>query len=50
MSLHDGRMIAHTPGDTIDNINIDDLDLAVRMMWAALEPLARGTEGEYVGE
>jgi hypothetical protein len=50
MSLHDERMVAHTPGDTIGNINIDDLDLAGRMIWAALEPLARGTEAEYVDE
>jgi len=34
----------HTPADTIDGILVDDLEVAAALMWAVLEPLARGTE------
>ena len=38
----------HTPADTIDGILIEDLEAAARLVWAALEPLARGEEGAYL--
>jgi hypothetical protein len=34
----------HTPADTIDGILTDDLEVAATLMWALLEPLAKGTE------
>jgi aminopeptidase YwaD len=34
----------HTPADTIDGILVDDLEVAATLMWAVLEPLAKGTE------
>ncbi|MBW2276687.1 MAG: M20/M25/M40 family metallo-hydrolase [Deltaproteobacteria bacterium] len=39
----------HTPLDTIDKIVMDDLDAAVRLGWATLEPLATGTEDDFLG-
>ena len=38
----------HTPEDTIDNILIDDLEAAARILWATLEPLAAGEEDLYL--
>jgi hypothetical protein len=37
----------HTPGDTIDGISLEVLQGSVELMWAALVPLALGTEDEY---
>jgi len=37
----------HTPEDTIDNILIDDLESAARILWATLQPLATGTEEQF---
>jgi aminopeptidase YwaD len=39
----------HTPQDTIDGISLDALRPTIELMWAALEPLALGTEGDYQG-
>ena len=38
----------HTPEDTIDNILIDDLEAAARVMWATLETIATATEDTYL--
>ena len=38
----------HTPEDSIDNILIDDLEAAARILWATLEPLAAGEEDLYL--
>jgi len=38
----------HTPEDTIDNILIDDLEAAARILWSTLEPLAMGEEDLYL--
>ncbi len=40
----------HTPADTIDTIEPEDLEVAAMMLWSALEPLARGTEGDFLGD
>ena len=37
----------HTPDDTIDGILIGDLEASARLLWAALEPLAMGTEAQF---
>jgi hypothetical protein len=34
----------HTPADTLDGILVEDLEVAASLMWALLEPLAKGTE------
>ena len=38
---------SHTQWDDIDAIHIDDLEAAARLTWAAIRPLAEGTEGDY---
>ncbi len=37
----------HTPADEIDGILIEDLEASARLLWAALEPLAMGTEDQF---
>jgi hypothetical protein len=38
----------HTPEDTIDNIQIENLEAAARIMWATLETLVTATEDTYI--
>jgi len=38
----------HTPEDTIDTILEEDLEASAWLMWAVLEPLAMGTEAQYL--
>jgi hypothetical protein len=40
----------HTPADTLDTIDIDDVDMAAKLVFAALEPLAAGTEDAYLAK
>jgi len=37
----------HTPGDTVEKINVNALEASLRLMWALLVPLAMGTEDSY---
>jgi hypothetical protein len=37
----------HTPADTADTLAVADLEAAVRLMWAGLQPLARGEEEAF---
>jgi hypothetical protein len=37
----------HTADDTPDKVTTADLEAAVRVMWAGLQPLSRGAEGSY---
>ena len=37
----------HTQWDDLDAINPADLEAAARLTWAAIRPLAEGTEGDY---
>jgi hypothetical protein len=38
----------HTPDDTVDTINPDDLEAAAAMMYAGLKPIVEGTEEIYL--
>ncbi|MFH1437836.1 MAG: M28 family peptidase [Pseudomonadota bacterium] len=38
----------HTQFDTIDVINLDELDVGSHLLWWTLEALANGTEGRYL--
>ncbi len=40
----------HTPQDTIDNIDIDDLEAGARLLWSWLAPLAEGREDDYLSK
>jgi len=37
----------HTQWDDLDAVNPEDLEAAARLTWAAVLPLAEGTEGDY---
>lgn len=40
----------HTPDDTIDTMNLESLTASVELLWAFLEPTARGEEQRYLTE
>lgn len=40
----------HTPQDTADTIDPDNLETAAELMWSILVPLTLGTEDHYLGE
>ena len=40
----------HTPQDTIEQIDIDDLEAAASLIWSWLVPLAEGREDDYLGK
>jgi len=37
----------HTPEDTMDNIQIENLEAGARVMWSGLQVLATATEDQY---
>jgi hypothetical protein len=37
----------HTPDDTPEHVSVADLEAALRVLWAGLQPLGRGAEGTY---
>ncbi len=40
----------HQPTDTIDTISKPSLQASVELLWAFLEPVARGEEDQYLTE
>ena len=40
----------HSPSDTAENIQEENLDVTARMIWAAIRPLAMGDEDPHYSE